>query len=127
MRSMTMPDTRGRTSETRVDATRPGSSRTSACGCGLTVTMLTSGSDVCAAATAGFGSSHPARNGAAAANINATYADRLRNPDIEAVAPEFEFGRGLPFHARRGAATWRRLGALLIRSGLSKTCCDATS
>src|SRR6266550_2210510 len=85
---MTMPDTRGRTSETRVGATRPGNSRTSARGCGLTVTMLTSGSDVCAAATAGFGSSHPARSGAAAANINATHADRLRNPDMEAVTSE---------------------------------------
>jgi hypothetical protein len=57
--------------------------------------MLTSGSEACAAATAVFASSHPARNGAAAANINATHADRLRNPDIETVAPEFEFGRGL--------------------------------
>src|SRR3977135_3886202 len=85
---MTMPDTRGRTSETRVGATRPGSSRTSARACGLTVTMLTSGSEVCAAAIAEFGSSHPASSGAAAANINATYADRLRNPDIEAVAPD---------------------------------------
>src|SRR5712664_206708 len=114
MRSVTMPDTRGRTSETRVGATRPGNSRTSARGCGLTVTMLTSGSEVCAAATAVFASSHPARNGAAAANINATHADRLRNPDIEAVAPEFEFGRGLQFRAGLGAARWSRNRTLLL-------------
>jgi len=67
MRSMTIPDTRGRTSETLVGAIRPGSSRTSARACGVTVTMLTSGSEVCAAAFAEFGSSHPARSGAMAA------------------------------------------------------------
>ena len=47
MRSTTIPETRGRTSETRVGAIRPGNSRTIARACGLTVTMLTSGKDGC--------------------------------------------------------------------------------
>ena len=38
-----MPDTRGRTSATRVGATRPGSSRVSDSGSALTVTTPTSG------------------------------------------------------------------------------------
>ena len=42
-RSTTMPDTRGRTSATRVGAMRPGSSRIRAKGSALTVTMPTSG------------------------------------------------------------------------------------
>src|ERR1700709_727664 len=54
MRSMTMPEMRGRTSETRVGATRPGSSRTIARACGRTVTTLTSGSLVWADTTAEF-------------------------------------------------------------------------
>ena len=51
-RSTTMPDTRGRTSDTRVGAMRPGSSRTIARACGVTVTTLTSGSVGCTAAVA---------------------------------------------------------------------------
>ena len=42
-RSVMMPETRGRTSATRVGAMRPGNSRTIACGFGITVTTLTSG------------------------------------------------------------------------------------
>jgi len=56
------------------------------------MTMLTSGSDVCAAATAEFGSSHPARSGAMAASSNAAYTDRVENAAIEAVALRFESG-----------------------------------
>jgi len=97
---MTMPDTRGRTSETRIGATRPGNSRTNARACGLTVTMLTSGSEVCAAATAEFGSSHPARSGAMAANINAAHANRVGNPIIERGAPKVRVRRGLKIRRR---------------------------
>jgi len=41
------------------------------------VTTLTSGSEVCAAATAEVGSSHPASNGAMAASSNAAHAEGL--------------------------------------------------
>jgi hypothetical protein len=95
-----MPDTRGRTSETLVGATRPGNSRTSARACGLTVTKLTSGSEACAA-DAEFGSSHPASSGAMAASINAIHADCARNPVIEG-SPKFEFDADCnSAHARR--------------------------
>jgi hypothetical protein len=63
--------------------------------------MLTSGSEVCAAATAEVGSSHPARSGAMAANTNAARAGCMRNPVIEKLPPEFEFGHGLQFRAAR--------------------------
>src|SRR5512139_569447 len=82
-----MPDTRGRTSETRVGAMRPGSSRTTARGCGLTTTMLTSGAAGWAADTAELDSSQAPRSGARAASINATHADRARNPDMKCGAP----------------------------------------
>src|SRR6266849_2645710 len=82
MRSTTMPETRGRTSDTRVGAIRPGNSRTIARGCGLTVTMLTSGNDGCVPAAAAVGSSQPASNGDRAASITMTAADCVRSPDI---------------------------------------------
>jgi hypothetical protein len=87
MRCTMMPETRGRTSATRVGEIRPGSSRTMARACGFTVTTLTSGSVACAAAVAVFGSLQPASNGAATASINAMHADCARSPDMEKVAP----------------------------------------
>jgi hypothetical protein len=81
----------------------------------VTVTMLTSGSEVCAAATAEFGSSHPARSGAMAANSNATRAGCVRNPVIEKLPPEFEFGHGLQFCAARWHAA--TIPSPLIRPG----------
>src|SRR3569833_607027 len=82
-----MPDTRGRTSETRVGAKRPGSARTTARGCGLTMTMLTSGWAGGAADTAELDASQPASSGAKAASIIATHADRARSPDMKWGAP----------------------------------------
>src|SRR5260370_19899543 len=93
-----MPETRGRTSDTRVGAIRPGNSRTIARACGFTVTTLTSGSDVAAAADATFGSLHPPSSGAMAASINAMQADCARNPDIETIAPSWS---GTQTRARR--------------------------
>ena len=94
-----MPDTRGRTSDTRVDAMRPGNSRTMARACGLTVTMLTSGSVGCAAA-ATFGSSQPANNGAMAASIKAMPADCARNPDIDKGHPKIRVETRIQIRAR---------------------------
>src|SRR3569833_959166 len=82
-----MQDPRGRTSETRVGAMRHGSSRTTARGCGLTMTMLTSGWAGGAADTAELDSSQPASSGARAASIIATHADRARSPDMKWGAP----------------------------------------
>ncbi len=60
-----IPETRGRTSATRIGAIRPGSSRMIDRGCALTVMMLTSGAvAVRAEADASPGASHPASNGA---------------------------------------------------------------
>src|SRR5260370_19469245 len=89
-----MPESRGRTSETRVGAIRPGSSRTIERARGWTTKMLTSGSMVCAAvvAVAEVGSSHPANNGDITASINAMHAGCARKPDIEVVAPD-SYGR----------------------------------
>ena len=76
-RSTTMPETRGRTSETRVGAIRPGNSRTMARACGRTVKVPTSGSaGAAAAAAAAVGSLQPANSGAIAANIKTMHADR---------------------------------------------------
>ncbi|MGY4367693.1 hypothetical protein ACVW1A_003758 [Bradyrhizobium sp. LB1.3] len=82
-----MPETRGLTSDTRVGAMRPGSSRTTARGCGLTMTMLTSGSLGWAAEMAELDSSQPANSGVKAASIIATHADRARSPDMKWGAP----------------------------------------
>src|SRR5258705_13377582 len=85
-----MPETRGRTSETRVGAIRPGSSRTIERARGCPTKMLTSGSMVCAAvvAVAEGGSSHPANSSDITASINAMHAGCARKPDIEVVAPD---------------------------------------
>jgi hypothetical protein len=82
-----MPEMRGRTSETRVGAMRPGNSRTTARGCGFTVTTLTSGSAGWAAEMAEFDSSQAPSSGAKAASIIATHADRARSPDMKLSAP----------------------------------------
>jgi hypothetical protein len=103
-----MPDTRGRTSDTRVGAIRPGNSRTSARACGFTVTTLTSGSLGCTAAVAAVGCSHPANSGAIARSITAMHADCARNPDIERSAPKIELTRKREF-ARDAAKTSRGL------------------
>jgi len=109
-----MPDTRGRTSETRVGAIRPGSSRMIARACGLTVTTLTSGSEAgCTAAVAAVGSSHPANSGAIARSISVMHAECARNPDIESIAPLFELKRKHAF-ARDVAMT---SALLLLRGG----------
>ncbi|MCJ9730389.1 hypothetical protein MOV75_09250, partial [Bradyrhizobium sp. PRIMUS42] len=56
-------------------------------GCGLTITMLTSGWAGGAADTAELDSSQPASSGARAASIIATHADRARSPDMKWGAP----------------------------------------
>src|SRR5438445_2568980 len=116
-----MPDTRGRTSDTRVGAMRPGNSRMIARACGLTVTTLTSSSEACTAAVAGFGSSHPANRGAIARSISAMHADCARNRDIEKLAPGSELKREYSFaHDAAMTPRWLIDGAR-IRS----PCCDA--
>ena len=84
-----MPDTRARTSETRVGAIRPGNSRTRARGCERTVKVPTSGSAGFAAAVAlaACGSLQPVKSGAIAVNIKMMHADRVGSPDIESIAP----------------------------------------
>src|SRR5437588_7170310 len=116
-----MPDTRGRTSDTRVGAMRPGSSRTMARACGLTVTMLTSGSVACAAATATFGSSQPANNGAKAASIKAMPADCARNPDIDKGHPKIRVETRMQIRVRR-----RDDEALFDGVRIRGAYCDAT-
>src|SRR5690348_11560597 len=86
-----MPDTRGRTSATRVGAIRPGSSRTTARALACTTTTLTSGSTGCTAAVAAVGSLHPASMGDRAASINAMQADCARKPDISEQSPLLNF------------------------------------
>src|SRR5262245_46738094 len=81
-----MPDTRARTSETRVGAIRPGNSRMMARAWGRTVNVPTSGS-AGAADTAAIGSLQPASSGAIAVNIKTLHADCVRSPDIESFAP----------------------------------------
>src|SRR5882724_6832292 len=81
-----IPETRARTSETRVGAIRPGNSRMMARACGRTVKVPTSGS-AGAGAAAAIGSLQPASSGAIAANIKTMHADRVRSPDIESFAP----------------------------------------
>src|ERR1700710_270880 len=116
-----MPETRGRTSDTRVGAIRPGNSRTMARACGLTVTMLTSGSVGCTAAAATFGSSQPVNNGAMAASIKAMQADCARNPDIDKGHPKIRVETRIETRARR-----RDDEALLMGVRIRNTCCDAT-
>ena len=77
-RSTMMPETRGRTSETRVGAMRPGNSRTIERARGWTTTMLTSGSFAAAAGVAEVGWSQPAKSGTIAASINAMHAGCAR-------------------------------------------------
>jgi hypothetical protein len=76
-----MPETRGRTSATRVGAMRPGNSRTCERARGCTTTTLTSTSGVEGAAVAA-GSLQPASIGASAASINAMQADCAQKPDM---------------------------------------------
>ena len=84
-----MPETRGRTSATRVGAMRPGSSRTMERACGLTVMTLTSGSVgwVATEAMADSGSLQPASSGAMAVSTSKMPADRTRIPDIWMISP----------------------------------------
>jgi hypothetical protein len=77
-----MPETRLRTSATRVGAMRPGSSRTTARGCDFTVMIPTSGSAL-VAANAGVASSQPASIGARPAITNAARAARAKIPFIK--------------------------------------------
>src|SRR5262245_23171784 len=85
-----MPETRGRTSATRVGAMRPGNSRTCERARGCTTTTLTSISGVDGAAVAD-GSLQPANIGASTASINAMQADCARKPDILKQSPLLNF------------------------------------
>src|SRR5205823_11353531 len=114
-----MPETRGRTSETRVGAMRPGSSRTTARDCGLTTTMLTSGSAGGAAEMAELDSSQPASSGAKAASIIATHADRARSPDMKWGAPML-----LKLIKLRASPFWTIPAA--DGANIDWSCCDAT-
>ena len=87
-----IPETRGRTSATRVGEMRPGNSRIWDRARGCMTTTLTSGSDAADTVVAvAVDSLHPASIGDNTASINAMLADRARKPDILIQSPLLNF------------------------------------
>jgi hypothetical protein len=115
-----MPETRGRTSATRIGAIRPGSSLMIARGCGFTVTMLTWGSTGSAAAAAELGLLQPARTGARAASTMMMPADGTRRDgDMEMVAPLTAMTRRLRSSTGPHATRSRRVGRSVVATQCS--------